>query len=261
MPEEITPTEKAPEIEAETPEIVEEKKEKPWLKPLLFSIFGIILAGGLVFAGYILGQRQVQPGPSPSPTPVVVVTPTPDPTADWKTYNSEIGFSFRYPPYWQIQPLGTTIMVSPPGQFLPVMQIFQLDTNPSFKENFESNEIFDVVSKPIVISGLQAIEYTQTYKQALPHIKIGQTSIIDVVEYKDQPVVLELVDTQYKDTFNLMLSTFKFLENTAYKCVEESSLNCAEEIELSFQCTEEYQSWARENCPGWKNMFALRIIQ
>lgn len=178
------------------------------------GILGIFVFTGAVFGVYKLGQRQIRIGPQPTPTPGLVATPTPEPTADWKTCNSEIGFSFQYPPDWQIQLLSTTIMVSPPGQFLPVMQIFQLDTNPSFKENFESNEIFDVVSKPIVISGLQAVEYTQTYKQALPHIKIGQTSVIDVVEYKGQPVVLELVDAQYKDIFNLMLSTFKFLPST-----------------------------------------------
>lgn len=36
------------------------------------------------------------------------------------------------------------------------------------------------------------------------------------------------------------------------KCVEKSSLNCEEEVELSFECTEEYQNWARANCPGWE---------
>jgi len=36
------------------------------------------------------------------------------------------------------------------------------------------------------------------------------------------------------------------------KCVEKSSLNCAEEPELSFECTEEYQNWAKTNCSGWE---------
>jgi len=36
------------------------------------------------------------------------------------------------------------------------------------------------------------------------------------------------------------------------KCVEKSSLNCTEIAELTFECTEEYQNWARANCPGWK---------
>ena len=35
------------------------------------------------------------------------------------------------------------------------------------------------------------------------------------------------------------------------KCVDKSFLNCAEEAELSFECSDEYQSWAQVNCPGW----------
>ena len=79
---------------------VEEKPTKPWLKIVLFSILGIVLAAGLVFAGYKLAQlKQVQPGPQPIPTPVVEATPTPDPTADWKTYTNDFAkFSLKYPP-------------------------------------------------------------------------------------------------------------------------------------------------------------------
>lgn len=36
-----------------------------------------------------------------------------------------------------------------------------------------------------------------------------------------------------------------------YKCVDKSSLNCVNEPELSYQCTEKYQNWAKQNCPNW----------
>ncbi|HCQ31408.1 TPA: hypothetical protein DIU27_03450 [Candidatus Collierbacteria bacterium] len=35
-------------------------------------------------------------------------------------------------------------------------------------------------------------------------------------------------------------------------CVERASLKCSDEPELSFECTSEYQSWAKDNCPGWE---------
>lgn len=35
------------------------------------------------------------------------------------------------------------------------------------------------------------------------------------------------------------------------KCVERSSLDCANESELSYECTEKYQDWAKNNCPNW----------
>lgn len=57
-------------------------------------------------------------------------------------------------------------------------------------------------------------------------------------------------------------SGYKYLLSTApspsappivtAKCVEKSSLNCTNEVELSYECTDEYQNWARANCPGWE---------
>lgn len=40
---------------------------------------------------------------------------------------------------------------------------------------------------------------------------------------------------------------------TNNQCVEKSSLNCADMVELTFECSDEYQSWARTNCPGWND--------
>lgn len=37
------------------------------------------------------------------------------------------------------------------------------------------------------------------------------------------------------------------------QCVEKSSLNCADVVELTFECSDEYQSWAQINCPGWND--------
>lgn len=37
------------------------------------------------------------------------------------------------------------------------------------------------------------------------------------------------------------------------QCVEKTSLNCADMVELTFECSDEYQSWARTNCPGWND--------
>ncbi|KKR03084.1 MAG: hypothetical protein UU25_C0007G0003 [Microgenomates group bacterium GW2011_GWB1_40_9] len=39
--------------------------------------------------------------------------------------------------------------------------------------------------------------------------------------------------------------------NETNTCVEKKSLNCADEIELSYECTEEYTKWAQINCPDW----------
>lgn len=71
MSEEIIPKE-------ETPKPTEEKKGKRWLKPLLFSTLGIILAITLIFTGYQLGQKGIpsEPGRKVTPTASPEVTPS-----------------------------------------------------------------------------------------------------------------------------------------------------------------------------------------
>jgi len=41
------------------------------------------------------------------------------------------------------------------------------------------------------------------------------------------------------------------LENETFKCVDKNSLDCTNEPELSFECSDGYQNWAGESCPGW----------
>ena len=87
---------------------------KNWTKPFLLSLLGMLLAGGLVYAGVQIGKNQtpnqqpivVQPIATPAeivanPTAVpspAAINPTSDPTAEWNTYESaEFNFSFKYP--------------------------------------------------------------------------------------------------------------------------------------------------------------------
>lgn len=95
------------------PTEIQNQPEKRWLKIGLLALAGLLLAGGLVWAGYQLGQRQTQPPrsliPAPptfTPTFMPLSTPTlppeptlsPDETAGWKTYSSiNYGFQFKYP--------------------------------------------------------------------------------------------------------------------------------------------------------------------
>ena len=118
------PTETTETQQASTP-----KSSNKWLKIGLLGVFGLALAGGLVFAGYKLGQKEEQtkfPQPTPasfptvtsaptlmpeaSPTTVVTppsdLTPTLDPTADWKTIqmgtniDPQKNLEIKYPPNW-----------------------------------------------------------------------------------------------------------------------------------------------------------------
>jgi len=110
MPEEKIPPEIAPEPGPESQPVVEPVSEpeiseippKPAgsrLKIILLSVLGLVLVGGLVFAGYRFGQQQSQPGPTPTPLPSEVSTKGEDLVANWETYtNTNYDFSFKYSP-------------------------------------------------------------------------------------------------------------------------------------------------------------------
>lgn len=56
---------------------VQIKPTKRWLKIILTSLLALLLAGGLVFTGYKVGQRQVGLGIIQRPTPTPFVIPSP----------------------------------------------------------------------------------------------------------------------------------------------------------------------------------------
>lgn len=74
-----------------------------WLKIGLLSVLGLVLAGGLIFAGMQTRKRQTEPIPQPAiPTPTEP-TLSPDETAGWKTYtNTKYGYLVRYPSEWYV---------------------------------------------------------------------------------------------------------------------------------------------------------------
>lgn len=240
------------EVIQETPESVVEKKEKPWLKPLLFSILGIILAFGLVFAGYKIAQLkqvQLQPGPQPTPTPesvstptpTIVVTPTPDPTADWKTYtNSKYGYQFKHPLGWifkaeivsdEIKPLYVireNVLSNIVDDYLVFISVWD---NPDRRSLINWLQFMkDSGALPVPAEAELAANYTVAGEPAFkiwsdpiskgkePGRCFQACPILDVYfTHRDKAYRIELnyhreVDKESQETFNLLLSTFKFLE-------------------------------------------------
>ncbi|MBI4035555.1 hypothetical protein HY383_01275 [Candidatus Daviesbacteria bacterium] len=60
-------------------------------------LIGILVLTAVAGGAYYLGKSQVT---KPQPQNPVVVSPTPDETANWKTYTSQYGYSFKYPESW-----------------------------------------------------------------------------------------------------------------------------------------------------------------
>lgn len=249
MPEEIMP---AGESQEEILGPVEEKKEKRWLKSLLFSILGIILASGLVFAGYKIAQlKQVQPGPQSTPTPEITPTSTPlpteapeegEPTADWETYtNSKYSYQFKHPKDWSFK----AEVVSDESK--PLYVIRELVVSNIIDDYLVSISTWNNPERHSLVDWLEFREDSETplplpddVELVANYIVAGEPAfkiwsdpiskgkepgrcfqacpILDVYfTHSDKAYRVELnyhreVDKESQETFNLLLSTFKFLE-------------------------------------------------
>ena len=104
-------------IQSQSPMEVPPKPAKPWLKIVLLAVLGLVLAGGLFFAGMQIGKQpatrnrqhatRIIPSLTPTQPPVATSTPTfplvettppSDETSGWKTYtNLKYNYQFRYP--------------------------------------------------------------------------------------------------------------------------------------------------------------------
>jgi len=236
MPEEIptqleetkTVTEVVSEIE-KSPEVQVPVKSKPWLKPLLFSILGIVLAAGLVFAGYKIAQlKQVQPGPQPIPTPVVEATPTPDETANWKTYtNTKYNYQFRYPN--ELFEQDGRIYTKPPGpDILPtdILMTTVVEKKTDYKgpgvedpvgtRKEVGDKIFKEIIQKLIIDGHSAVKIRRDVLPGSETDAVPGTNIL--IDLGPNLLSVGLTKTseaelqKYNVTFDQILSTFRFIE-------------------------------------------------
>lgn len=189
---------------------------------ILGGILGVLVFAGAVFGAYKLGTRQAQPIPTPAPT--LVVTPTPDPTADWQTYKSEIlSFEIKHPPYY-----APTESISEKNQGTASFYVDEIcnQNYPSFYVNYNNRVLIQeelVSSEPIVVNSIQ----TNLDINELPNddhcIMIGKAKVGDRLrasvffsvegnEWQIGAIVRKNYLEADLNTFNLMLSTFRFLE-------------------------------------------------
>lgn len=220
------------EVQIQAPSLLD--KIKIHKLKILGGILGVLILVGVVFGAYKLGQRQVQPVPQPTPTPAAVATPTSDPTADWKTYtNTKYGYLIRYPEKWLLfapeacipscpEAADNMSIVRPPEVKYPEGDF----SVTSWTESFEPQ----VLDKERSKSEARSWNWKSRREQT---IKVGGYegwSIVGEMEFGDNKLFsrrymvvktssglweINLWDTKeqiYKDTFNLILSTFKFLE-------------------------------------------------
>jgi len=200
------------EIQIQAPSFLDKLKVHKF--KILGGVLGVLVFAGAVFGAYKFGQRQVQPGPWPTPTPGAVATPTPDPTANWKTYtNTKYGYLIKYPKDWILRPDKQV-----PEQIVSFKNTKELDRLSSNLSIYSGGAHTTVPpnavlseTKSVIIAGQEATKevYEKPYGEEglLEWIKFSnELKVGQIAVYKHGKV------REHLDILNLMLSTFKFLE-------------------------------------------------
>jgi len=218
----------AEEIIAEQPKAGFLEKLKIHTFKILGGILGVFIFAGAVFGAYKFGQRQVQPGPQPTPTPGLVATPTPDLTANWKTYtNEKYSYSIKYPTTWFVSEkhqLVEEVIFSITKELkapTPLSISVRIDENPN---NLTLKQWVDGIFKdypPALTSEIRRepakLEEIEAERIYVP----GEGSswrVIALSKNRFYSLNIGTIDVDGKgeedmnlDTFNLILSTFRFL--------------------------------------------------
>src|SRR4030042_4121423 len=211
-------------------------KQKPKINKFVIIgvILGVLVVAGVAFGAHKIGQRQIQLQPSPSPE--AVVSPTPDPTADWETYVRESGkFSIKYPSVWPYikgkiyqGDINAEVLDkihfgtadpdadNKPNEVIVFLAVYKessvFGTTP--EEYFQKIEdlVDPVTKKEVEIDGLAGIRAIVKGKAPFSDAGVvGKDSYLFRIELLDSEATNENREGNEK-IFNLMISTFKFLE-------------------------------------------------
>jgi len=206
----------------ETPPVIKPtQKSSNKLVPLFIFLFlaALGVAGYFGWQIFQLKKEQAsltQPTPIPTPTATSALpSPTTDPTVNWEIYtNPKIGFSFKYPEGWTERPVAEHDST-----------IVYVDADEEFGEGPEPLRYYLWVNE---VSQLPDREYTkESVGQYTAYITDEEPSRSGALTYfiaKDEQGYIAISFTPYSaekpfpaqeryiNTFDQILSTFKFLD-------------------------------------------------
>jgi hypothetical protein len=190
----------------------------------LIIVFGIILLALAAGAFFAVGPQQSKPAIKLNKGPTV----SPKELLDWRTYiDSAYGYSIMYPSDWYLKPSegigGTTTisnydidrvpleeLVKPLGPNRIKVEIsISLKDKPldlSLEEWLVKQEIVPEATKPtkdIIVDGVSGLDYQ-------PQELDGMRYIIVAKENKVYYLALWPANSNYKETFEKMVTTFQF---------------------------------------------------
>lgn len=218
-----------------TPQVV---VEQPKQSNFLVILLSILLFIAVAIAGFFAFQTQrlvaelkikneelIVKTPEPTAEPIT----TTDPTTDWKTYTNK-NFSFKYLNSWevyapQIEGNALNLYIGPKevvdeiktlfgrgggfggGKFL-TFTISEVDNMPIY----QSDEFQKVTMVKIKVGSVDATKYITDVIQDMQGFNKGDKIETIVLSLGNKYTVISLLDYQYKNAFDQILSTFKFID-------------------------------------------------
>lgn len=219
-----------------------------------------------------------QPSPTPQPTTDETVYTESDQSANWKTYtDAKFGFTIKYPDdYFKFQgdpKLGLFVATSTPQggdspKFLGIDDVWLNGSSlsginiTSLDQYLESISYYASTQKiPIMMNGINGYKVIYTLMVG-PAEPLKPQYVYEGMVLKDNKLHSISMASWSKNaldrnqnTFNQILSTFRFLNNTTYNCPSAEWVNCMPMIVPGGEslkrpeCEKDYLTWAKANCP------------
>lgn len=192
-----------------------------FLKSIKLWQIVVLLILLIPITGYLLSKNQTKPASIVQTSP----TSTSDPTADWKTYQNNLGFSLRYPgdklvacdltAQTQLN-LWKAPFDCPEGHDIPYE--VQVSVQDEYKPYGQLSK-----TEKLIVDGADATKYSYIYTEEHGPLA-GEESTEIVIPYKGSFIALALLGktSEQKERFDQILSTFKFTEN--YLLIKEMGI-------------------------------------
>ena len=216
----ISPTETPTPVQHPTSSTGSPKKNSLMLVAIILMVLAILAAIAYAIGMQFLGQKSVQSNVSTAttiPSSTVIPTSTPDPTTDWQMYTNKLGgYTFNYPPTWNATASSVNASQSLFGPNATsatglggVEVIKSTATVEQYLANIVSQGVISSVSQEnITINNLPGviIKYQGSATSGWSFYTKNGNSIynINLNSWQDNDV----------SNFNLILSTFKFIDIT-----------------------------------------------
>lgn len=277
-----------PVVPVQTPSVTVRKF--PFILAVVLIFLSVVAAIGIYLLVQVrtMALDKITPSPVPIPSP----TPTPDPTADWQSYhNSKYSYSLKVPNFlshlnrgpsnqkkiddndWYFAKTDTSQLdslhksIASSGAIFLEIAVYK----DAAKQNYDLhcmgtplsfNQQDPVITTEPLVSEVEGFVQSTglAFHSTVPKAEYWDSKVCFIKDDIDYEIYYQNYENSEPDnTLAQILSTFKFapVEETTdnqYVCPKTEWVDCmpSPDAGVKLECTPDYLTWARANCPRFK---------